>query len=86
MKKEKRFKNGDHITYKSIEHCHGGYYFYGGRDMGGYVGRIIEYHSFNKEGGSYEISVTNIHGNYSMLESEFEEYDNPKTQELFPIF
>lgn len=86
MKKEKRFKKGDHVTYKSCGDCNGGYYFYGGQDFGGYVGRIIEYYSFNEEGGSYEISVTNNHGKYSMLESEFEEYDNPKTQELFPIF
>ena len=86
MKKKKAFKVGDHVTYKFLKDCKNGYYFYGGQDMGGYVGRIIGYYSFNEESGSYEISVTNNQGDYSMLESEFEEYDNPKIPELFPIF
>ena len=44
--KEQRFKEGDFVTYKSHEYCR---YYYGGADMGGYVGRIIKYRAFNED-------------------------------------
>lgn len=81
--KEQRFKEGDFVTYKSHEYCR---YYYGGSDMGGYVGIILTYRAFNEDVDCYNIDVSNRHGYYSMLESEFEEYDTSKTLDLFPIF
>jgi len=84
--KEKRFKVGDKVTYKSnFVFTHG--YCHGGDDLGGYVGEILEYKSFNDNRKSWEIEVTTNCGvDYCMLESEFEEYDKPKTVDLFPIY
>ena len=81
--KEQKFNVGDHVTYKSHEN---GRYYYGGEDMGGYVGIILKYRAFNEEVDCYEIEVRTRHGYYCMLESEFEEYDTSKTLDLFPIF
>jgi hypothetical protein len=83
--KEQKFNVGDYITYKSREDC-GSYYYYGGEDMGGHVGRILKYRAFNEEVDCYEIDVANRNGYYAMLESEFEEYDTPKPLDLFPIY
>ena len=88
MEKEKRFKVGDHVTYKSVKDCHNGDYCYGGGDHGGYVGRITSYDTFNSINRCWEIEVTYLGENYTftMLESEFVEYDTPKNQDLFPIY
>ena len=84
--KEQRFKVGDKVTYKSRKDCNG--YCYGGSDMVGYVGDILRYESFNDHEESWEILVTTHFQDayYSMLEREFEEYDKPKTVDLFPIY
>jgi hypothetical protein len=72
--KAKRFKVGDQITYKSKSSCDG--YKYGGDDHGGYVGTITSYGVYRPEYDCYGIHVTcKEGGNYSMLESEFYEYD-----------
>jgi hypothetical protein len=71
--KTKRFKVGDTVTYKSKSSCDG--YRYGGTDHDGYVGTITSYLSYYSENGCYGIQVTSREGNYTMLESEFHEYD-----------
>ncbi len=89
MKEEKRFKVGDHVTYKSHKDCYNSDYCYGGGDNGGYVGVITDYKHFNYNKSCWEISVTYLDGEnyaFTMLESEFVEYDTPKNQDLFPIY
>lgn len=89
MEEEKRFKVGDHVTYKSHKDCYNGVYCYGGGDQGGYVGRIVSYGVFIHNHGCWEIDVTyrgGDTGRFTMLESEFVEYDIPKNQDLFPIY
>jgi hypothetical protein len=71
--KKQRFKVGDQVTYKSKSSCDG--YRYGGTDHDGYVGTITNYLSYYSENGCYGIQVTSREGNYTMLESEFHEYD-----------
>jgi hypothetical protein len=71
--KKQRFKVGDQVTYKSKSSCDG--YRYGGNDHDGYVGTITSYLSYYSENGCYGIQVTSREGNYTMLESEFYEYD-----------
>jgi hypothetical protein len=71
--KKQRFKVGDQVTYKSKSSCDG--YRYGGNDHDGYVGTITNYLSYYSENGCYGIQVTSKEGNYTMLESEFHEYD-----------
>jgi hypothetical protein len=73
--KKQRFKVGDQVTYKSIDEC-GGMYRHGGADQGGFVGTIKSYRSYYSENKCYGIEVTcKGGGNYSMIESEFYEYD-----------
>jgi hypothetical protein len=76
-----RFKIGDTVTYKSKEECGG--YNYGGEDQKGFKGRIVNYGRFNAEKNCFIIGVTsNESCDYSMLESEFYEYDQiPLPQE-----
>jgi hypothetical protein len=72
--KPQRFKVGDQVTYKSKSSCDG--YKYGGDDHDGYVGTITSYGVYRSEYDCYGIHVTcKEGGNYSMLESEFYEYD-----------
>jgi len=72
--KAKRFKVGDQVTYKSKSSCDG--YRYGGDDHDGYVGTITSYGVYRPEYDCYGIHVTcREGGNYSMIESEFYEYD-----------
>jgi hypothetical protein len=76
---EKKFKIGQEVTYKSKEEC--GEYFYGGLESGGYVGIISDYLEYIPEKGCYKIRVSSNEGhNYSMLESEFREYDAVEKQ------
>jgi len=73
--KPQRFKVGDQVTYKSIDEC-GGRYRHGGSDQGGFLGTITSYNSYYSENGCYGIQVTCKDGcNYTMIESEFREYD-----------
>ena len=83
--KEKRFKVGDKVTYKSKDECIGGHYEYGGSDMAGLLGTIVEYLEYEPENNCYKIKVTAKHGNYGMLESEFKEWDNPSYSNTFGI-
>ena len=93
--KEKRFNVGDKITYKSNKDCvsssgNKGFYYIGGVDQCGFIGKITGYEHYNKEMGCWMIRVTS--GNprcdvFCMLECEFLEYDKPVvTNELFPIY
>jgi hypothetical protein len=72
--KTKKFKVLDTVTYKSKSSCDG--YRFGGNDHDGYVGIITSYLSYYSENGCYGIQVTSREGNYTMLESEFYEYDD----------
>jgi hypothetical protein len=83
-KPEPRFKVGDTVTYKNREDCtHANgitiSYYHGGNEQGGYKGKILEYYDYVPERGCYKMSVrSRTGGAYSMLESEFEEYDIPQ--------
>jgi hypothetical protein len=74
--KPQRFKVGDRVTYKSRSECYGGGYHYGGNNQYGYVGTIKEYLKYKPDNNCYKITVTCKEGEYSMLESEFYEYDD----------
>ncbi len=74
--KPQRFKVGDRVTYKSRSECYGGGYHYGGNNQYGYVGTIKEYIKYKPDNNCYKITVTCKEGEYSMLESEFYEYDD----------
>ena len=92
MEKEKVFKVGDKITYKSINDCthyNGGKnsYYYGGMNKEGHVGKILRYDEYIEQKQCWRIEVSNSEGSYSMLESEFENYNiQLKPQDLFPIY
>ena len=75
--KEQRFQVGDKVTYKDKNKLPNEEYCYGGENQKGYVGTITSYELFIEEHNCYRIEVsTNITDEYySMLESEFEEYD-----------
>ena len=71
MESAKRFEVGDKVTYKDKV------YAYGGKNQKGYVGQIIDYLGFESERNCWKIRVsTSYDYNYTMLESEFEEYDH----------
>jgi hypothetical protein len=73
--KAKRFKIGDKVTYRFRSDCKDNYYRWGGDDHGGYVGTIKSYDSYQPDYNCYGIKVTSREGEYTMLESEFYEYD-----------
>jgi len=73
--KAKRFKVGDKVTYRFRSDCKDNYYRWGGDDHGGYVGTIKSYDSYQPDYNCYGIKVTSREGEYTMLESEFYEYD-----------
>jgi hypothetical protein len=73
--KAKRFKVGDKVTYRFRSDCKDNYYRWGGDDHGGYVGTIKSYDSYEPDYNCYGIKVTSREGEYTMLESEFYEYD-----------
>lgn len=75
-KPEPQFYIGKPVTYKSDR---GVGYRYGGSDQGGFVGLVREVQDYEEDYGCYRIQVTIKEGNYNytMLESEFEEYNNP---------
>jgi hypothetical protein len=73
------FKVGDQVTYKCTKDLPYGY-VYGGNDIGGHVGEIIDILEYNSEHGCYEIKVTAdcedaSCGAYTLLEFEVLEYD-----------
>jgi len=72
MNKEKRFKVGDTVTFKSKSEC-GGDYRYGGQDYGGRTTVILQYKKWVDELNCWAIEVDVNH--YSMLEYEFVEWD-----------
>ena len=77
--KEKRFRVGDTVTYLKRPDDEFGYRF-GGVCQGGLKGEIEEYYGGITVNGCYAILVTvpSMPGHsYKMLESEFEEYNNP---------
>ena len=77
-KPEPRFKVGDKVTYKSTADC-GGSYAFGGVSRSGRVGEVEAYLHYQPEQGCYKITVssgTERDCSYSMLESEFEEFDS----------
>ena len=83
--KEKRFKVGDKVTYKSKKDCNG--YYYCGDEHDGHVGIIKDYIFYNEDAQCWKIEVSTKNSwGYAMLESEFLEYDKPKRIDLFPIF
>lgn len=74
------FKVGDQVTYKCKNDLPYGY-VYGGNDIGGHVGEIIDILEYNSEHGCYEIKVTAdcedaSCGAYTLLEFEVLEYDS----------
>lgn len=75
--KEKRFNVGDRVTFKSLDEC-GGRYRFGGDDRDGFKTSIIQHLIYREDDGSWEVVVESKGGNnYTMLESEFREYDEP---------
>ena len=86
--KDKRFKVGDEVTYKSKNDCvDKGVYYYTGDDQDGFVGEVLKYDYYNEKMGCWKILVTTRDdGSYYMLESEFLEYDKQSSNELFPIY
>ena len=75
-KPTERFKVGDKVTYKPKNSLPGSKYNFGGEDQGFFVGTIKYYASYYPEYGCYPIDVSTKEGGmYSMLESEFFEYD-----------
>ncbi len=72
----KRFKVGDKVTYKPTGILPGKKYRFGGSDQAFFVGTIERYGYYELDSGCYRISVTyNEGGAFTMLESEFFEYD-----------
>jgi len=83
--KERRFKVGDKITYKSTADCVGfdgdiKRYYWGGTDIFGFVGTVKKINRFVEEKDCYEIEVSTngLNGSRYMLESEFLEYENKR--------
>lgn len=76
MGREPVFKVGDKVTYKYKEHLPDGQYCYGGNCQGGFVGIVREVHSFQSKRQCFSIEVSTKNGHsFTMLESEFVEYD-----------
>ena len=72
------FKVGDKVTYKSKKDLPSKCYYYAGEDQAGFIGVVCGVYGFIDSADCYKIEVTtNGHGLYSMLESEFREYDKP---------
>jgi hypothetical protein len=76
-KPTERFKVGDKVTYKPTKSLPGSRYNFGGENQALFVGTIKYYDSYYPEYGCYSIDVsTKDDGVYTMLESEFFEYDS----------
>lgn len=78
--KPQRFEVGDIVTYKDTTTLPGRNYRYGGANHVGFKGKIVRYNAFMSDENCYSIEVTSEETHtYTMLESEFEEYDSPVT-------
>ena len=76
-KPSRKFNIGDKVTYKSHLQL-GRLYEFGGEDQRGFIGAVTEILEYIEDRNCYKIWVTTRNGNsqYSMLESEFKEYDS----------
>lgn len=71
IRPEKRFKVGDEVTVRNDL----GEYHFGGNKYNGVKTTIQSYSEFKPEHNCWKVYMDA--GNYAMLESEFEEYDQP---------
>jgi hypothetical protein len=73
----RKFNIGDKVTYKSHLEL-GRRYEFGGEDQRDFVGKVINILEYVEYHNCYKILVTTINTSveYSMLESEFKEYDS----------
>ena len=70
------FKIGDKVTYKSISELPNQKYWFDGRDQKGFIGEVLEVYEFYESRDCFKLRVTTDGcGAYTMLESEFVEYD-----------
>lgn len=76
-KPSRKFNVGDKVTYKSHLQL-GRLYEFGGEDQSGFIGEVTEILEYIEDRNCYKIWVTTRSGSnqYSMLESEFKEYDS----------
>jgi hypothetical protein len=76
-----RWKVGDYVTYKAKKDCEGQKYNFGGSCQGGHKGEITSYGNYGSVFNCFTIVVMTRHGSsFTMLECEFEEWDNPNFQ------
>jgi hypothetical protein len=76
-----RWKVGDYVTYKSREDCKNHKYHFGASCQGGYKGEITSYKTYKSGFNCFTIEVmTRRQSSFTMLECEFEEWDNPNFQ------
>ena len=84
-KPEPRFKVGDKVTYVDTRLLQNKGYHFGGGNMFGDTGRVLEINRFFNEFNCYEIcvSISNSEFGYTMLETEFQEYNMIKKYNAF---
>ena len=80
---EPKFKMGDKVTFKDRETLPNQMYYYRGENQAGITGIVSDVCNFKLSTNCYEIEVDFIdnkgnNNSFTMLESEFEEYDSPK--------
>jgi len=82
--KDPKFKVGDIVTYKYKKSLSDGIYHWGGPCLGGFGGKITMIIDFIPDKDCYGILVTcdERENTFTMLESEFEEYDIPKLNKI----
>ena len=78
-----KFKIGDKITYKDLLSLPNKQYYYGGSNHFMNIGTIRNYGRYIQEKGCYVIGVTCNSWMFTMLESEFLEYDEIKIYNPF---
>lgn len=86
--KKCKFKKGDYVTYKYVSDLPKRRYERGGDCQGGFKGKITSTPIYNDSVGCFTFSVTvksYSHSSYSMLESEFVEFNENKI-EHYEIF
>ncbi len=81
MKKE--FKEGDPVVFKSHSECVGGYYTYGGNDIGGKKGTIVEVSDCGKVRVRLHEPLPKYKEIWSMKTHEIDHIDSlsPKTKQ-----
>jgi hypothetical protein len=83
MAQEQRFKVGDTVTYKDINKLPRCRYHWGGLDQNGFQGTIKGYHDYTSSADCWKITVsTRTGGSLAMIESDFEEWDQPAESAL----